>query len=364
MAKGTNKHFSGVDYARITAGFMVVAIHNLWWGGVLRHYDTMDWDWAAAWYLEAMVIVAVNLFGLISGYLLIHHQMTFKKLRGLWWQALAMGSVMLLLVGLWQRDVWQLQYIAQTLFPFSARTYWYFSAYVFLYLLLPFLNAGIQQMDKRLLGQITVTLLVIAATVGWQGNFFLRGGFTGAWLIILYLVGAYWRLYGLPWQWSKRQAFAIYLGATSIGWAATILPPLLGYSGISDISKPFLSYLSPTVVIASVALFAFFLQLPSLQGRPASLVKQVSPLMFAVFLLNRSPAFWYGVLEKRMQYASGRIEELLQVPTVVGVLLLTIGMFVGLTALAWTIMNTPTWAKQVYAWYRTRRERSWAYQKV
>ncbi|HEY4400370.1 MAG TPA: acyltransferase family protein [Lactobacillaceae bacterium] len=349
MEKTDATRLGGIDFARVTAGFMVVAIHNLWWGGVLRHYDQMDWDWAAAWFFEALVIVAVNLFGLISGYLLIHHDMKFKKVLQLWGQALAMGLVTLVVIGSLQPQILTSQTIVQTLFPISARTYWYFSAYLFVYLMLPIINAGIKQLPQRVFGQITLALLGIAITVGWQGNFFLRGGFTGAWLLILYFVGAYWRLYGLPKRLNalnKWQALLVYGGASAFGWLCTIIPPLFGKSDIATVDKTFLSYLSPNVVIATLALFHFFVQMPSLRDARQKFVARVGALTFAVFLLDRSPAFWEGVLHSRMQHVTTYLNDVVGLPTVVGAVLLSLAMFVILASVAGMILAIPEVVQQ------------------
>ena len=58
----------GIDFLRIYSMFLVVLLHSLGQGGLLYNLSMPDKQHSFVWFLEIFAYCAVNIFGLISGY--------------------------------------------------------------------------------------------------------------------------------------------------------------------------------------------------------------------------------------------------------------------------------------------------------
>ena len=58
----------GIDFLRIYSMFLVVLLHSLGQGGLLQNLSITDKQYSFVWLLEIFAYCAVNIFGLISGY--------------------------------------------------------------------------------------------------------------------------------------------------------------------------------------------------------------------------------------------------------------------------------------------------------
>ena len=81
-------------------------------------------------------------------------------------------------------------------FPVINRQYWYFTAYFGMYLFLPVINKGLESINKS---QLKVTMLsfiiifiILQDYINPKSNSFqIGGGYSLIWLIIVYIIGAY-----------------------------------------------------------------------------------------------------------------------------------------------------------------------------
>lgn len=86
----------GIDVARVLAMFMVVVIHNLNQGGVLKNaISTLGF--LSSYELFNISIVAVNLFALITGYLYLGKGSKLKRVVGLYFEVWALSVLALVL---------------------------------------------------------------------------------------------------------------------------------------------------------------------------------------------------------------------------------------------------------------------------
>ena len=90
------------------------------------------------------------------------------------------------------------------IFPLARRELWYLCAYFFMYPLIPLLNKGLLSLKRW--QHITVIIWLQVPTVfkliAHKDNYVLGGGYSTIWLICLYVMGAYFRIYGAP-KWAK-----------------------------------------------------------------------------------------------------------------------------------------------------------------
>ena len=158
---------------------------------------------------------------------------------------------------------------------------WFVRSYIVLYLFAPALNAFSSWASKRQFA-LTLTGLFLAQTLfGWQQVVvaWFDGGYSPLSLMLLYLLAQYIRRYGRRLSRISAWQYALAYGGLTLTGALINFASL--YYGIGE-GMAWLSYISPIVILNSVALLLFFTRL-SFRSR---WVNWVASSCFAVYLLH------------------------------------------------------------------------------
>ena len=246
---------------------MVVVLHFLDKGGQLKPFtDTGVFSAkdVTAWILEAFCIVAVNLYMLLSGYLLCESRFKVSNLlliiARVWLYSVIVGFIGIALGT--PAETVDTYFILRLLFPISMASYWFMTAYVFFYLLVPVLNMAAKAMDKKQLQVVLAGLLIFHCIIKSVLPATLSadvGGMDAMWYIILFFVAVYIRRYvkkvELPWIGYIATALLIF------GEAYALRHVFLKTGSLSYIVKISYDYNHIFVLASSVFLFIAFLQL-------------------------------------------------------------------------------------------------------
>lgn len=289
-----------MELLRILAMMMVVMLHYLSKGELLTSL-TEDFDTGSyiAWLLESFSIVAVNVYMLISGYFLVESGFKMRRLAELICQVLFYSLLIppiLMAVGVLRGDgqsapitVYRL---LQYIFPSLMGHYWFITAYLVMYLLLPVLAAGAKALSRTQLRN-TILLLLLFYSVS-KSVLPVRletdnQGYDGLWFVCVFLVAAYMRLYGIPFLQKGKRAALCYLGGCALIYGLTMGVRLFYLrTGRLDnfIHAPY-DYNHILNLFAAVSLFYAFLSLKlsedSLSGR---VILRVAPYTLGVYLLH------------------------------------------------------------------------------
>ncbi|MFD1484437.1 acyltransferase family protein [Lacticaseibacillus baoqingensis] len=190
----TSSRNYGIDIARILSMFFVVLLHNLLQGGVLHSPELQGVNFAVAWFLENLAIIAVNLFAMITGFLSFGRSFHVTRIVSIIVQVLFWSWVILALLMLFKSNL-ALKDIIIGIIPVTL--YWYINCYIGLMLLLPFCTEGIKSLSQHKFSLVLGSLLIISVTVGFIRHFSLDDGLSVFWLLILFFVGYYIRKFGL-----------------------------------------------------------------------------------------------------------------------------------------------------------------------
>lgn len=288
------------EILRILAMLMIVCLHYLSKGGALAAPSgKLGVSGFTAWLVEAFCLVAVNVYVLISGYFGIGEKTDIKitsvskRTIRIWLQVLAYSvviGIIFLITGLQEFDVYTVFMYA---FPVVTEHYWFATAYLLLTLLMPFLNAGFDRMDKRSIqGILGCMLLVFSAAktvlpmqLPWDHK-----GYDALWFVFLYLTGAYLKRYGVKWITNRKRAFSLYVCGSLITFASFLVIRYLYVSfGILEnfISYGY-SYNFFFCYLAAIGLFlAFGNNAKSEKPRTCSpLLQRISGATFGVYLIH------------------------------------------------------------------------------
>lgn len=309
MAVENKKRMANLELLRCLAMMMVVVLHFLGKGNLLGDVAAgqMDGVGIFSWVLESFCIVAVNVYMLISGYFLSTSSFKLSRLIRLWLQVwfYSVGVGLLAVVcGMIPMSEVGTNYFIQLLFPISMGHYWFLTAYVFLYILLPLLTMAVKNMTKQQM-QVTVILLlltfsiiksVVPVRLDMDGK-----GYDCLWYVCVFLVAAYLRRFGFPFLEKKGRGLCLYvIGCIAIFaelWCLHLVYVQTGSLGyILTVSMEY-NHVLP--LLASVGLFAAFLRV-NISGKLADVVRRIAPYTLGVYLLHENVGVrtvwqnWFG----------------------------------------------------------------------
>lgn len=287
----------GVDIAKIVAMVFVMILHNNGQGGFLGLEKTVNSHWFTTRSIESLAIVAVNIFGIVSGFLMVGKKFKLARVIDLVLTAWFWSVLVLMVLIAFGFSVTPVD-VMRSLMPLSHNAYWYVNAYIGLALLAPFLNVGLQAVSKKNFKKILISAYLISTTVGFFNNFFLARGYSSYWLIVLYLTGAYFRLYGLKSIKASQKTvllwYLIFTFATvGLETSKTLLSGLSDFLKINITDWSFISYLPITVVLASISLFIFLVRIDVRNPRLQKIIALFSKLSFGAYLIDTSLFFNY-----------------------------------------------------------------------
>lgn len=283
----------GIEALRVLAMLMIVSLHYLGFGGVIHTPDAANYN--VGWLLESFSYVAVDCYVLISGYLLINAtNFRFKKVFDLWLQ-IFFYSAGIFMIFLYTKDV---PIVLTPFMPIKFKVYWFATAYLGMYLLSPYLNKMLKSLEGKEFNRLILIIIVLLAGMSFTSTdtYQVEGGYSLIWLIALYIIGAYIRLHKITFN--KIVLLNVYI-------FSSLLTFYMLYN--SDVNI-YYAYNSPTVMMASVALFVFFKDLNLDVPIVRDVFRFFGKLTFGVYLIHEQPyvreQLWRGWLNAPAYYNS------------------------------------------------------------
>ncbi|SIO10370.1 acyltransferase family protein [Fibrobacter sp. UWB11] len=232
----------GVEFLRICMMLLIVFLHI---SGRFPADISDPLTYSLYHFFRSFAFVSVSGFAFISGYFGINWKLI--KFVRMEFVAITMG---LLLVCI--KFVVFSEFCIRDLFcaltPIMSRNCWYFSAYMLLMLLAPFLNNEIVFKNSRLL-KVIILLLSIFVYIGVF--LYKHDGTTVVYLIMVYLLGRYFFFYTI--EFLKKNVCLIGGGALLFNGAIALL---CVYGNIPDnVFSRFCNNHNPLLIIAAISLF-------------------------------------------------------------------------------------------------------------
>ncbi len=321
--KQVKERLDGPDLLRCVAMMMIVVLHFLGKGKLLPKWEVggeVAVTSVIADLLESFAIVAVNVYMLISGYFLSASRFRLSRLITLyiqlWIYSVGVGAVCIT-TGLVPADGLTFHDLLILALPVSMEHYWFMTAYIFLYLLLPLLCVAVDRLSQKQLLYTIGTLVffhsilksVLPVRLDTDGK-----GYTFLWYLVVFLIAAYLRKFQPAFLANKGKCCALWL-LGSFGTFAELMFLGLVYTKTGSLGYVLtvpLEYNHLLPLIASLGLFGLLLRvkLPALPGR---VVRFIAPYTLGVYLLHENIRLrtvwpqWFGSAE-----ISGVIELILR----------------------------------------------------
>lgn len=192
MEKLMKQRKSNIELLRIFAMVLIILHHYTLHGGLASITG-----FGVNQYIGTICLIggklAVNLFVLISGYFLIESEFKVKKVLKLILQVYCY-SVAFFIVYVIFKGIPTGEIIKLTAFPFTSKAYWFMLPYICVYVLSPFINKLVKSISQKQLISLIGILIFMFSGIGF---FILDSRLMNnlSWFILIYLIGAYIRLY-------------------------------------------------------------------------------------------------------------------------------------------------------------------------
>lgn len=293
--KTKSKRLANIELLRILAMLMVVMLHYLGKGGLLPSINLrMDMTGYAAWILETLSIVAVNVYVLISGYFLVESEFKPGKILKLILQVLFYTILITILAfsfGLIGKEELGFYNMIVQVFPFQLEQYWFMTAYLVLYILSPVLAMGaktVSQKNLKIVTVVFVAFMCVEKSILPVNIPFDERGYDALWFVCLFLVAAYIRLYGIKILEKPAHAAMLYVAGCVLLMLENLALSLV-YEKTGElehlIGTPY-HYNHVFNLLAAVGIFMFFLNIRIKDGIFSDVICKIAPYTLGVYLLH------------------------------------------------------------------------------
>ena len=214
-----------------------------------------------------------------------------------WLYSVALGLAGAL-SGVMRDAEFDLHYLLALIFPILMGHYWFMTAYVFLYLMLPLAGMAVERMTKRQL-QVTLGLLLLAFCV-IKSVLPLRldmagQGYDCLWYLCVFLTAAYVRKFGISVLDRKWTGAILYVGGCLGVFAGTLAlrQVYLRTGSLERMLTMFLEYNHVLPFLAAVGLFGIFRKV-QVKGKAAAAINRIAPYTLGVYLLHENFGLRYS----------------------------------------------------------------------
>lgn len=288
LRKGIDKRESNFELLRIISIIFIIFHHFV-------IHSTYDFSLGTANVFNDFLVAlfhaggkfGVVLFVMITGYYMVNKkEIKFKKLFQLEVQVLFYSFFLYLIFVLFMGKEFIKNDLFKYLTPNINWVYWFFSTYFILYLLIPYINKMLLELDKKeyiKLLFIGFIFLILMPTIIISKH----DVSAIVYLIYYYMIGAYIKLFGNNIKGKKRYAICFVLSYLAIPVSSLIIR----YFSFEDVSLKnyifmFIHMDSIFIFISSICLFLFF---KKFKINYSKTINWLASFSFGVYLVHDHP---------------------------------------------------------------------------
>ena len=232
-------------------------------------------------FFEAISIVCVNIFVLISGWFGI--KPTIKGISNFIFQSLFFLTGLYIITLIIGTSELSIRGIAGCFF--ATKLNWFIKAYLLLYILTPVLNAFVETAPKATFKYVLIGFFTFSCTYGWiNAAQFMCDGYTTLSFIGLYLLARYIKIYSPTWSLYKPNVYLlVYVGCIMF---VTLFDFMFPYLIGKRLPYSLFSYICPTTIIGALSLLLCFTK----NKFKNKFINWCEISCFAVFLIHANPS--------------------------------------------------------------------------
>ena len=189
VQKDVKTRDTNMELLRIVAMFMVVTLHCIGHGDFLNDTSVSLENYILLRLLDSLSQIANALFLMTTGYYMINKKFNLKRILDLWGKTIFYYFIIWIVCVLLGRET----QVLKSLFPVTIGNYWFISAYISLYFLIPIINILLNKLTKSQFKYGLIVLIIMFGIIRVVSN--PSAIYSGAIMpvIIIYSIGAYIR---------------------------------------------------------------------------------------------------------------------------------------------------------------------------
>ena len=259
MIKNNYKRENSIDLLKFICMIGIILVHLTGRGGLINPTNNNFITYNFYLLFNNILRISVNIFCIITGYLYITKKnIKTKNIINIIINVLLYSSIIVLIFYTFNlfnvRNLGKL-YLLNSIFPSMIGRYWFITCYFFLFFMIPYINYFLSKLTKeqfKLLLIILFILLCIIPELFCYDYFRIENGYSPFWLIFMYMVGAYIKIYNINIT-SKNEIISMII-ITLINSIVVILTKnLLNISSLYYYLGT--NYNSPLMLISSILFF-------------------------------------------------------------------------------------------------------------
>ena len=283
------KRNSSFELLRIICIFIIILFHYSD-HGVVNPFDVSLGNNLNLVFLQFFRIgggIANAIFVIISGYFLVESKFSLKKVLNLYSVVLFYSVLLGLLSVAFSFNTFSMSFLLHIFFPVSSNLYWFFTCYLFLYFMFPYLNMIVSKCSfKKMIYLLGFGFLIFVLFP----SFFKCYTFENNFLIFIfyYFVGAFFKKYGDNFRVIKNNYFLSFVCfiVFILTLVFCIFLAKLGYGFVFlHLVWPFNRIIS---FVFAIMLFLIFENL----NFESSIINYLSKFVFGIYLIHMNSYFW------------------------------------------------------------------------
>ncbi len=293
---------SAIELLRIFSMFAIVLCHFATHGSF--RFSSQSITIPRLWwsFIEMGGNFGVDVFVLISGYFLIDNKNTyfsFTKTMRIWGQIVFYSIFLFVFSFFIGYGRFNLRNIIQTFFPITFSTWWFASTYFVLFLLHPYINKLLHNLEKKQYQKLLIILTICWCIIPTLTNkkFQLSPLLE---FVYLYSIAGYIKIYGINHKLKSSHCLGLFCIFTFITYLSCVFFMVAG-TKIASFSNHSLYFYErnklPTLAMA-LFIFIFFIKMKPFCNNG---INKVASATFGVYLLHDSPLlrrfFWIDIFK-------------------------------------------------------------------
>ena len=277
---------SNIELLRIVAMMSIIAHHYVVHSTMVLNpvYPTVNTLFLQLWGMWGKT--AINVFVLITGYFMCENRLTVRRYLKILFEVLFYSWIVWLILAFFGHETLSWGGALKKFFLyelFTGQNRLFVPAFMWMYLLIPFMNIFISAASRK---DIYICIAVLLAMFTGCGTFMKAAVFHHVgWYMTLYILGASIRKY--PFAWMSRNRICVPLLTLMVlaAWASVVGIDQMGVCLGRRTSPYFFMTDSHKILAFSVALFAF-LVFKNWKVPPSRFINVVASTTFGVFLIH------------------------------------------------------------------------------
>ena len=277
--KSIKKRELNLELLRIIGMLAIVIFHFSDWGGLLKINIAISPNKLLGEFINIGGSFGNDIFILISGYFLVNSKFKTKKLLKIVLEILFYSILMYIVCVSFGIVEYNIYDVKRSIFPISYNMYWFATLYVVIYLLSPFINLVVNNINKKQHLTLIIVLgifISVIPSILIDSNIFSDNFIR---FIFLYIIAAYIKKYSKTYN--KKNVLVLIIFSILTLFAISFIYTQLG---IDEYITIYNNMTSVPMLLLTISTFVFFKDLKV--NNESKIIPFFAKASFAVYLIH------------------------------------------------------------------------------